>query len=75
MPVYLVIASQLLCPVNRMPNIRRLNDDLVEHLTKDALTLEGAGGALDTHIAVLQSIVRWKNRNTSEHCYRLGDHE
>jgi len=74
-PVYLVIASQLLCPLNRLPNIGRLNDDLVDHLTREADILVGTPGEPRTHLTVLSSIIRWKDAHASVHAYNVADAE
>jgi len=74
-PVYLVIASQLLCPLHQLPNIRRLHDGLVDHLTREEEALRSTVGELRSHISVLQSILRWRDLHHSEHAYNLADAE
>ena len=75
MPPYLVIAAQLLCPLNRLPNPARLHDDLVRHLALEDLRLSQPGSGLCTHEGVLRAIERWRGTHPGTHSYDLVEVE
>ena len=75
MPDYLVIAAQLLCPLDRMPNPMRIHDDLVDHLAREDVRLSKSGAALRTHEGVLRSIQGWLWKNSHVPPYDLAEVE